>query len=173
VVDLDKAFDATTGAVELTSDQPVIAEGLSRSTDAPHRPDLMWLAATPPLDGSAGIATGREPDGGDCFLLLAAPAGAASVVVSTPDGKSTTISVPAGRSVSVDITSTVRETAGQPGAATWPFVVTSTGSAPVYGIRMLTFIGAHGALVTGEPLIALPTPIVLPAVRPDARIATR
>ena len=68
----------TTGAVVLTSDQPVIAAGMSRSSQPPHRPDLMWLAATDPLVGSAGVATGREPDGGQCLLLLTAPQGAAA-----------------------------------------------------------------------------------------------
>jgi hypothetical protein len=51
--------------------------------------------------------------------------------------------------------------------------VTSTGAGPVYGVRVLSFAGAHGALITGEPLVALPTPIVLPAVRSNPRIAMR
>jgi hypothetical protein len=173
VVALDRAFGGTTGAVTLTSDQPVVASGMVRTSAPPHRPDLMWLAATEPLHGSAGIATGREPDGGRCFLLLTAPQGAAQVQVTTPQGTSTSISVPAGHSVNVDITATVRVPAGQPGASSWPFVVTSTGSAPVYGIRVLTFAGAHGALITGEPLVALPSAIVLPPVHSDPRIATR
>jgi hypothetical protein len=173
VVTLDKAFGGTTGAVSLTSDQPVVAAGMSRSSQPPHRPDLMWLAATDPLIGSGGIATGREPDGGQCLLLLSAPQGTAQVRVTTPTGRTTTISVPAGRSVTVDITATVREGATQTGLASWPFVVTAIGSAPVYGVRVLTFAGAHGALITGEPLVALPAPIVLPAVRSNPRVALR
>jgi hypothetical protein len=173
VVDLDRALANTTGAVELSSDQPIVAEGLSVTPDRPHRPDLMWLAATPALVGSAGIANGREPDGGHCLLLLSAPKGAAQVRVSTPAGRSTVIPVPAGRSVAVDITATIHPAAGQPGGGTWPFVVTALGSAPVYGVRVLQFTGAHGSLITAEPLIAFPQPIVLPAVQPDPRIATR
>jgi Family of unknown function (DUF5719) len=173
VVTLDRAFAGTTGAVALTSDQPVVAQGMSRTSAPPHRPDLMWLAATAPLRGSTGIATGREPDGGRCFLLLSAPQGQAQVQITTPAGGSSTISVPAGHSVAVDITATIRVAPGQPGAASWPFVVTSTGSAPVYGMRMLTFSGAHGALVTGEPLVTLPAAIALPAVHADPRIAMR
>jgi hypothetical protein len=37
----------------------------------------------------------------------------------------------------------------------------------------LTFTGAHGALITGEPLVGLPTPIPLPVVREDPRVAVR
>lgn len=173
VIILDRAFAGTTGAVEVTSDQPVVAEGFSVTSGAPHRPDLMWLAATRPLVGSAGIATGREPDGGHCLLLLTAPKAAAQVRVSTPSGQTSTISVPASRSVVVDITATIHPSAGQPGSGSWAFVVTSLGSAPVYGVRVLQFSGAHGALITDEPLVALPTPIVLPAVRRDPRIAMR
>lgn len=168
VVNLDRAFAGTTGAVQLTSDQPVVAQGLSVSPDAPQRPDLMWLAATAPISGSAAIATGREFDGGHTLLLLSAPQGAAQVRVSTPDGKSTTISVGAGRSVQADITRSIQAASGQ-----WPFVVTPIGTAPVYGVRVLQFIGAHGALITDEPLVGLPTPIPLPPVREDPRIATR
>jgi hypothetical protein len=173
-VNLDRAFSGSTGAVELTSDQPVIAAGLSvATTTSPNRPDLMWLAATPPLVGSAGFAIGRELTGGRCYLLLSAPQGAAQVRVSTPAGGSQVISVPAGSSVTADITATIQPKAGEPGAGTWPFVVTSVGSAPVYGVRVLRFAGALGPLITDAPLLALPTPIVLPAVRSDPNIATR
>ena len=36
VVTLDKAFDGTTGAVELASDQPIVAQGLSVTTAPRH-----------------------------------------------------------------------------------------------------------------------------------------
>ncbi len=172
-ISLARALAGTTGAVELTSDQPVLAQGLSEAISPPNRPDFMWLAATAALAGPAAIANGREPDGGRCLLLLSAPKAAASVRITTPSGQTRTISVPAGRSVSVDITATVHPPTGQPGQLTWPFVVTPQGSAPVYGVRVLEFTGAHGALITAEPLVSLPTAIVLPAVRPDPRIATR
>jgi Family of unknown function (DUF5719) len=167
VVDLDRAFAGTTGAVSLTSDQPVVAQGLSITPEPPHRPDLMWLAATAPISGSAAIADGKDPDGGHALLLLSAPAGAAQVRVSTPNGHSKTISVGAGRSVAADITATLRLAGGNQ-----PFVVTPLGTAPVYGVRVLTFSGAHGALITGEPLVGLPAPIPLPPVREDPRVAT-
>jgi Family of unknown function (DUF5719) len=173
VVVLDKAFAGATGAVELASDQPVVAEGLSIVTAAPQRPDLMWLAATPPLVGSAGVARGRAPDGGHTLLLLSAPAGGASVRLSTPSGGDRTLSVPAGRSVEVDVTAAVKPRVASQLTGPWPFAVTVLGAVPVFGVRVLSFAGAHGALVTGEPLVALPTPTVLPVVREDPRVATR
>jgi hypothetical protein len=59
------------------------------------------------------------------------------------------------------------------GAGPWPFTVTPLGSAPVYAARVLVFSGAHGALITGEPLRSLPHPIPLPPVRDDPRVAVR
>jgi hypothetical protein len=52
-------------------------------------------------------------------------------------------------------------------------VVTPAGGGPVYVARELRFRGAHGALVTTQPLTPLPQPIPLPAVRLDPRIAVR
>jgi hypothetical protein len=167
-VDLTRVFGSTSGAVSFTSDQPVVAEGLATATVSRLRPDLMWLGATPPMSGPAAIATGHEPDGGSCYLLLTAPAAAAQVRVGTPSGRHLTITVPAGTSVNVNITSTIKS-----GSGPWPFSVTPIGSAPVYGVRVLSFTGAHGALVTSESLLSLPHPIRLPPVRADLRAAVR
>jgi hypothetical protein len=166
VIPIATALRESTGAVELTSDQPVVAEGLSVTLETGQRPDLMWLAATPPLSGSAAIADGKDPDGGHTYLYLSAPHGSAQVRVSSPTGRSATVTVPAGKSVISDVTKTVQATRGS-----WPFVVTALGSAPVYGVRTMYFAGAHGALITAEPLIALPRPIRLPPVREDPSVA--
>jgi Family of unknown function (DUF5719) len=165
-VEIAKALNVSSGAVSLSSDQPIVANGLSVTVDPGQRPDIMWQAAAPPITNAAAVAGGREPDGGHTFLYLAAPQGAARVKVSAPTGRSTTISVPAGHSVVVDITTTIRTAIGS-----WPFVVTPLGSAPVYGVRAMYFNGAHGALITGEPVTGLPTPIVLPPVRDDPTVA--
>jgi hypothetical protein len=156
----------SSGAVQLTSDQPIISAGISVTVETGQRPDVTWLAATPAVSGPAAIATGREPDGGHTFLYLSAPAGTARVRVSSPTGHSTTVTVPAGTSIVSDVTTTIKAPSGP-----WPFVVTPIGSAPVYGVRAMYFPGAHGALITAEPLIGLPRPIRLPPVREDPAIA--
>jgi hypothetical protein len=166
-VDLTKAFGGATGAVELSSDQPVVAQGLAVTTSSGGLSDLAWQAATPALTGPGAFADGREPDNGPTTLLLTAPAGAATVRITTLHGTTTTVTVPAGHS-----TSTVLATVGRV-AATSGAVVTPVGPAPVYVTRLMTFAGAHGALSTSEPVLALPTPVDLPAVTEDLRTAVR
>jgi hypothetical protein len=133
VVDLTRALGGATGAVTVSSDQPVVAQGL----------------------------------GGDTSLLLTAPAGAAMVRITTLHGGTKTEAIAAGHS-----TSTVLATVGH-AAASSGATVTPIGSAPVYVTRMLSFSGAHGALTTSEPVLALPTPLPLPVVTQDLRAAVR
>ena len=166
VLRVDHALAGATGAVEVTSDEPLVSQGLVVSTSGSQRPDLMWLAATHPIVGTAAVADGRQLNGGHTLLALTAPEGAATVQVTSGSGQSQTVSVPAGHSVSVDITKTVQSAQGL-----WPFVVTPTGDAPVYGVRVLELTGAHGPLITGEPLVGLPQPIPLPPVREDLTVA--
>jgi hypothetical protein len=173
VVTLDRAFAGSTGAVTYTSTRPVVAGGLSEAVARQQRPDLAWLAATAPIEGSAAVATGRAPLGGTCRLLLSAPSGAATVEVRTPSGSHTTIKVPAGRSVAVDITDFINGSRAHPAAVSWPFAVNVTGPAAVYGVRELFTSGAHGPLVSSEPLVDLPAPLRLPVVRENPRLATR
>jgi hypothetical protein len=168
VVPIATPLAGSTGAVELSSDQPIIAAGIAVTVETGQRPDISWVAATHAVAGPAAIADGREPDGGHTFLYLSAPAGTARVRVSSPTGHSTTVTVPARTSIVSDITTTIREPSGP-----WPFVVTPIGSAPVYGVRAMYFPGAHGALITAEPLVALPRPIHLPPVREDPSVAVR
>jgi hypothetical protein len=133
------------------------------------RPDFVWLAATKPLSSPAAVAIGREPEGGDCVLILSAPGKRSGTVrLTTPGGRSRTIEVEAGHTVQTYITDTVKSKTGP-----WPFVVTSTGDGPVYAARMLLLHGAHGALMTTEPLTPLPLPLPLPGVRHDPRLAVR
>jgi hypothetical protein len=173
MVKLDRAFAGATGAVTLTSTRPIITSGLTQALVPRQRPDLAWLAATAPVDASAGVATGRAPYKGACRLLLSAPSAAATVEIRTPTGNHTMIKVPAGRSVAVDITHVIEGTRAHPAAVSWPFLVTVTGSAPVYGVRELVSAGAHGPLVSSEPLVDLPAPLRLPIVRENPRLATR
>ncbi len=168
--DVTKALSNHAGAVILSSDHPVIGAGEAIVVPGGRRlrPDLEWLAATKPITTPTAAAVGHEPDGGRCYLVLSAPDGAGEVSVTTPSGRKTTISVPAGHAVTADITSTVKS-----GSGPWSFVVSAVGSAPVYAVRELEFDGAHGTMITAEPMTPLPQPIPLPAVRQDPRLAAR
>lgn len=168
-VDLSKALNGVSGAVLLSSDQPVIASGQAGIDPGGRnlRPDFVWLAATKPITSPTAVAVGREPDGGNCLLLLSAPKDAGSVRITTPTGAGRTISVAAGHSVEVDITDTVKS-----GNGPWPFVVTATGG-PIYAARELHFLGAHGELITTEAVTPLPLPLPLPPVLQDPRLAVR
>jgi hypothetical protein len=169
--DLTKAFNGLSGAVMLESDHRIIASGQASIVPGGGgdlRPDFVWLPATKPITTPVAVAVGRDPEGGDCLIILSAPEGAGSVRITTPSGSSRTINVAAGHSTEIDITNTVKAPSGS-----WPFVITSIGSAPVYAVRELRFRGAHGALVTSSPLTPLPLPIPLPAVRHDARLAAK
>jgi hypothetical protein len=168
VVGIAAPLAGSTGAVALQSDQPIIASGLSVTVESGGRPDLMWLGPTPPIQGPAAVADGKQPDGGHTILYLSAPRGTARVKVGVPNGHTATLTVPAGKSIATEITGKVRESRGPQ-----PFVVTPIGTAPVYGTRALYLAGAHGALITGEPLIGLPKPLPLPSVREDPHVAVR
>ncbi|HWC34950.1 MAG TPA: DUF5719 family protein [Mycobacteriales bacterium] len=170
-VDITAALGGLSGAVLLSSDLPVFASGQASLVPGRSklRPDFVWLAATKPLSSPAAVAVGREPDGGDCILLLSAPSTrAGSVRVTAASGASRTIDIAAGHTVQTYVTDTVKS-----GTGPWSFVVTSTGSGPVYAVRELLLHGAHGALMTSEPLTPLPLPLPLPAVRADPRLALR
>jgi hypothetical protein len=170
VVDLTQALGGRSGAVLVSSDQPVVVQGRSTSPASSSRndPDLAWLAASRPLSGPAGVAAGREPDGGLCLLVLTAPQAGATVKVTGLTGHSQTITVAAGHTVEADVTATVRSP-----SSSWPFVVAPLTGGPVYGARILFFHGAHGPLITAEPLISLPPPIPLPVVREDQHLGIR
>jgi hypothetical protein len=170
-VDVTQALGSVSGTVILASDAPVFASG--QAALVPRRgnlrPDFIWLAATKPLKSPAAVAIGREPEGGDCVLILSAPGNnSGRVRLTTPGGASRTIDIEAGHTVQTYVTDTVKTKSGP-----WSFVLTSTGDGAVYAVRMLLLHGAHGALMTSEPVTPLPLPLPLPAVRHDPRIAVR
>jgi hypothetical protein len=169
IVDLTKALAGATGAVMVQADQPVVAQGLAVTTAAGGSPDLQWEAATPALTGPGAFADGSEPDGGHTTLLVTAPGGAATIRIAGLGGQpARTVNIAAGHSITTDITTLTGRNAAISGA-----VVTPIGSAPVYVTRVMSFTGAHGALRTSEPVLALPTPLRLPTVVEDQRTAVR
>jgi hypothetical protein len=130
--------------------------------------ELAWLPAQPPLQTPAAVAANVPPLGQDVSLVLTAPDQEATVVVRTISGKTVSVSVPAGRTRQVDLRALLHAGAGGPG----PLLLTPQGGGPVYAVRVLHALGAHGPLVAVEAPSVLPLPIRLPPVQADLRAAT-
>jgi hypothetical protein len=115
----------------------------------------------------AGLANTIPPFGQRVELLLTAPDGSARVRLTTSTGASATISVPGGRTVDVDLGTVLHAGALGPG----PLLLTPLDAAPVYAIRTMYALGAHGPLVASSAPVALPQPTALPPVVSDVRAA--
>lgn len=168
-VDLAGAIAGEAAAVTMSSDQPVVAEGMTLIRPTTGFSELAWVAAQQPLRTPAGIAANSAPFGQDVTLVLTAPQGATRVRVSTPGGASATVSVDAGRTKTVDLRSLLHAGGNGPG----PVLLTPVGPEPLYVVRLLHAVGAHGPLLAAEAPTVLPLPTTLPAVIADLRAATR
>ena len=168
-VDLASTLGGAPGAVELTSDVPVTAAGMSQldpDGGAGTYADLQWQPAATPLSGPAALADNSAPLDQAVRLSLAAPGAAGSVRVVTASGRSRTISVRADRTLSVDLVDLLGA------AARGPLLLL-----PVSGrltvSRSVSATGTHGPLVTAEQPWSLPVPASLPPVVQDPRAAVR
>jgi hypothetical protein len=166
-VDMSSAIAGEAAGIALSSDQPVTASGLTADAPATGFRELAWLPAQLPMRTPAGIANTIPPFGQRVELLLTAPEGAARVRLTTSTGASTTINVPGGRTVDVDLRAALHAGSAGPG----PLLVTPLDPAPVYAVRTMYALGAHGPLVASSAPVTLPQPTVLPAVVSDPRAA--
>ena len=166
-VDVSAAISGEAAAVALASDNPVVASGFTAQSPSTGFRELAWLAAGAPLRGPAGIANNVPPFGQDVHLVLTAPDGAARVRVSTTGTASAVVTVPAGRTADVDLRALLHAGAGGPG----PLLLTPLDAAPVYAVRTMYALGAHGPLLAASPPLSLPQPTVLPPVVSDMRAA--
>lgn len=168
-VDLAGAIAGETAAVVTSSDAPIVSEGMTLLRPTTGFSELAWVAAQAPLRSPAGIAANAAPFGQQSSLVLAAPAGAANVRVSTPGGRSANVHVPAGRLAVTDLTALLH--AGSSGVG--PILLNPLDGGPVYVVRVLHALGAHGPLLAAEAPTVFPLPITLPAVEPDLRAGTQ
>jgi len=165
-VDLSGAIAGEAAAVVLSSDAPVSASGLTAQAHTGQSQELAWLPAQQALTGPAGIAANVPPFGQNVSLVLTAPEGRATVRVTTPAGANAVVTVPAGRTINVDLKALLHAGAGGPG----PLLLTPL-DAPVYAVRTLYAVGAHGPLMAASAPLSLPQPTALPPVVPDPRAA--
>ncbi|GAA4235801.1 DUF5719 family protein [Actinomadura meridiana] len=154
------ALDALTGraaAVRLVADRPIVA-GLAAERGA----DIAYGTSTPPLTATApGIAADNRFDSS---LILTAPAGAATVQVTTVNaaGKSASheVRIPAGRTIETDLT----DPDGKDGDDTaYGAVITpKPGSGPVHASRVLAKGKGDDYLFTVLPIVPAATTVHLP-----------
>ena len=166
-VDVSAAISGEAAAVSLTSDNPVLASGFTAQTPSTGFREFTRLAAGQPLRGPAGIANSVPPFGQDVHLVLTAPSAPGRVRVSTTGTESAIVTVPSGRTVDVDLRALLHAGAGGPG----PLLLTPLDPAPVYALRTMYALGAHGPLLAASAPVPLPQPTVLPPVVSDLRAA--
>ncbi|WP_433474451.1 DUF5719 family protein [Spirillospora sp. CA-142024] len=155
-VALDGALSGKTAAVRLVADRPVLA-GFAADRGA----DVAYGAATPPLraSGPGVVADNRF----DSSIVLTAPAGAATVQVSTMNaqgGAPQEIKIPAGRTVETKLTAPGGK-AGD-GTAFGAVITPKPGSAPVYASRTLATGKGDDYLFTVLPVVPALTTLHLP-----------
>ena len=163
LVDVSTSLGGVAAAAELTSDQPVLAAGMSQATSSGGLPDLAWQPAAKPLDGPAAFAENGSALGASGVLTLTSVGSPATVRLVAGSDHSRTVTVAADRTVVVDLKGSL---------GTGPIAVVPAGGA-VWVTRSLQATGAHGPLLTSVAASALPAPFRLPRVIEDPRVAVR
>ena len=166
LVDLSASLGGVAAAVELTSDQPVLAAGMSRMTSATGLPDLAWQPAAPALRGPAALPESSPVLGAGGVLSLTAVGQPATVRLVPASGQSRTVQVGADRTITIDLGALLGAAAAGPLA-----VVPEAGS--VWATRSIAASGAHGPLLTVLTAAPLPPPLRLPVTDEDLRVAVR
>lgn len=165
-VDLSAIIATEVAAVAIDSDTPVTAAALTAQRPTSGFTELAWLPAQAPLTGPAAIADNVPPFGQKVSLIVTAPDAAAKLRVTAASGAVATVRVPAGRTINADLRALLHAGADGPG----PIVLTPL-SGPVYVVRTLYALGAHGPLMAASAPMLLPAATLLPPVVPDPRAA--
>lgn len=150
---LDGALSGRTAAVRLVADRPVLA-GFAAERGA----DIAFGTATAPLTASGpGIVADNRFDS---TLVLSAPAGAATVQVTTVSaqgkGAPQEVEIPAGQTVESKLTAPAR------GAGYGVIITPEAGSGPVYASRTLSKGKGDDFLFTVLPIVPAVTTVDLP-----------
>ena len=160
--DLTKDLRGQPAAVRLTSTEPVVAGARVLLRRPGAYGDTLFLAAATPLSTAAVVPDNRTTTDLATRLLLTAPEGDATVVVSAFDGTQTT-----DRTLTIAGGTTRGLSVADPGRGTGfgLVVAPAAGSPPVVGVRFLDEEGSRGPLVSALPLRpARITALVRPAV---------
>jgi hypothetical protein len=172
-VDLTEVLRGDPAAVVISSDAPVTAGArvVLRSPDIFG--DVLFLAASEAIDAPAVIPDNRTTGDLQTRLLLTAPEGGATAVVTGfAEGKEWTaerVQLAAGttRVVTVDPPRVRGER-----VESYGLVVTPGGAGPLYGVRMLDEEGPRGPLVTSFPLTTARLVAEVPVAFPDVTVGS-
>lgn len=170
-VSLTEAVDGEAVSVRLTSDEPITAGALYRRAERGTVPEFAWTAATPALVGTGGVASSITGAGWSAGVMIAAPQGAAVVVVrrGLPGGalQDQVIDIPAGAVRLVGLaTSNVFARRGL-------LVVPQEGSGPVHVARIQQFSDASGVTSTILPIWSSRVLVSVPQAAPDLSAGLR
>lgn len=168
-VDLAGGFNRSPGAVQLTSDAPVVAAAVSQEPARRLRSEIQWQPAAAALAGPSVLVSNLPPLRQLSQLLLTATDATAKVRLSSPFGGSKVLTVHGGRTLAVY----PAELFGSPQIAYGPLVLTPVGAGTVFASRTLFALGAHGTLITSAQPVPLPSAVTLPPVLEDPRAALR
>lgn len=172
-VDLTEALRGDPAAIVISSDAPVTAGARVVLQDPDIFGDMLFLAATEPIDAPAVVPDNRTTADLQTRLLLTAPEGAATAVVTGfADGTEWTaerVELAAGTTdvVTVDPPRVKGER-----VESYGLIVTPGGSGPLYGVRMLDEEGPRGPLVTSFPLTTARLLAEVPEAFPDVTVGS-
>jgi hypothetical protein len=168
-VDLTTALRGRSGAVQLTSDQPVLAGAMATVAARHQLPDLLWRAGAAPLSAGDTWAQGWTGQGRSVLLSVAAPGAGGRLTLRDAAGGRATVAVPAASSTTVDLRKLLRAPHSGPG---WVTVSAVTGGL-LYAAQTLAMTGAHGPLIAGSAASRPAANIHLPPLTDDPGGAVR
>lgn len=172
-VDLTRALRGDPAAIVISSDAPVTAGARVVLKSPDIFGDVLFLAASDPIDAPAVVPDNRTTPDLQTRLLLTAPEGSATAVVTGfADGKEWT----AGR-VELAAGTTQGFTVEPPKVKgkrvdSYGLIVTPSGAGPLYGVRMLDEEGPRGPLVTSFPLTTARLLAKVPEAFPDVAVGS-
>lgn len=168
-LDLTRALDESPAAVLLEADVPVTASVLTRrGVPGGAAAELAWTAATAPVGDLAVLPPSPAAPGRTDEVLVTAPDGAATVVL-TPVAADGTRGTPR----TVDVAAGTTVAAAPPGDGEALLLAPRPGGGPVHAAVTRTQTDPAGPLVSVLPLGPATTRVTVPAVIPDLTAGRR
>jgi hypothetical protein len=172
-IDLTDALQGDPAAIVLNADAPITAGARVTLRNPDIFGDQLYLAAASPMNAPAVVPDNRTTSDLDTRLVLSAPFGAATAVVTGFSGGEEWAAgrVDLGAETTQVLTIEPPKTNGRR-AGSYGLVITPSGDAPLYGVRMLDEEGPRGPLVSSFPLTAARLLAEVRDAYPDVAVGT-